>query len=65
MKTKQKAAIAYNTNTKQYCVTSEDVAKSMLYMGNEYGFNRVTVFPQSSIPHMNDVMKANGFAPVP
>jgi hypothetical protein len=33
----------------------------MLYMGNAYGFNRVSVFPQTSVVHMRDVMEKNGF----
>ena len=59
--TKQMAAIAYSTKNKTFCVTSEEIAQAMLFMGNPYGFNRAKTFPQSSVATMSDVMKANGF----
>lgn len=63
-KQKQKCAIAYSTGNKTYCVTSPEIAQSMLFMGNPHGFNRASVFPQSSVSHMNDVMKKNGFVSI-
>ena len=63
MKTENKnyAAVAYNTTDKTYCITSEEIAQSMLFIGNQYGFNRAQVFPQRKVATMNTVMKQNGF----
>ena len=54
-------AIAYSTQNKTFCVTSPEIAKAMLYMGNPYGFNRANEFPSHSVAHMRDTMEANGF----
>jgi len=57
----QQCAIAYSTHEKIFCVTSPEIAQAMLFMGNAYGFNRVSTFPQSSVAHMRDVMEKNEF----
>tara|TARA_R110000868_G_scaffold277047_1_gene536907 strand:- start:505 stop:708 length:204 start_codon:yes stop_codon:yes gene_type:complete len=58
---KRQAAVAYNTTEKTYCITSEEIAQAMLFMGNQYGFNRAKVFPQKEVATMNELMKQNGF----
>ena len=58
---KTQSAIVYSTQSKTFCITSLEIAQAMLFMGNEYGFNRATSFPQSSVAEMRDVFEANGF----
>jgi hypothetical protein len=54
-------AIAYSTENKTFCITSPEIAKAMLFMGNPHGFNRATEFPSSSVNQMREVMELNGF----
>jgi len=54
-------AIVFNPQTKIFAVVSADLAKAMIFMGNNEGFNRATEFPASSTEHMTSVFIANGF----
>jgi hypothetical protein len=54
-------AIAYSTENKTFAITSPEIAKAMLFMGNPYGFNRAKEFPSSSVAQMREVMELNGF----
>ena len=59
-----KIAIAYSTKDKTFCVTSVEIAQAMMFMGNEHGFNRIVIFPQSGVVQMRNAMLANGFSSI-
>jgi hypothetical protein len=61
MKKEQQVAIAYSTKDKTFAITSVEIAQAMLFMGNEYGFNRATTCSQSGVVNMREVFEKNGF----